>query len=131
MGGGLGDKPRWVNIFWITKGSLREEMILRSPPQYSHSGHIYGKDSGKKFCPQMITHKLSFRILYYGFFPRFYLSSCKTRNHSLSHLRMGGEYTRVSHKMHPRLWDKSTQFFYKLKKLAQKFEIFLFKCVID
>ena len=36
MGGGLGDKPRWVNIFWIAIELSIALMIFNSPPQYLH-----------------------------------------------------------------------------------------------
>ena len=36
MGGGLGDKPRWVNIFWIAIGLKIALMIFSSPLQYLH-----------------------------------------------------------------------------------------------
>ena len=43
MGGGLGDKPRWFNIFWIAVGFLIAQMILSSPPQFLHLADVYFK----------------------------------------------------------------------------------------
>ena len=36
MGGGWGESPRWLKIFFMTKGSLMAEIILRLPPQFPH-----------------------------------------------------------------------------------------------
>ena len=89
-GAGMGDKPRWVRILLITGGSLIEAMIFIFSIAVDAFWNIDIKHSGKKSGPRTFLKRRAFVWIFVFFFFCFDLCSCKTWDHSRSHLCIRG-----------------------------------------